>query len=117
MSALNFQIFSKENQPTEAEIRDFVGLDFFVDLDSHLRESYKIKPKFSYSNCAMDKNIWRGWNMKYIKSGKTLCTIYPQQERFMVLVPGKGFEVKTKDDIGDILLALETRAWEIGLKK
>ena len=117
MSNLNFQTFSKDEQPTAQAIRDFVGLDFFVDLDNHLRESYKIKPKFSYSNCAMDKNIWRGWNMKYIKSGKTLCTIYPQQGHFMVLVPGKGFDVKTKDDIGDVLLALENREWEIGLKK
>jgi len=113
---LNFETFKKEKQPTEQELIDFVGLDFFADFCNHLREAYKIEPKYSYSNCAMDKNIWRGWNMKYQKSSKTLCTIYPQAGHFLVLVPGKAFTVKTKDNIGEVLEALDFRKADIGLK-
>ena len=117
---LNYEVFTKENQPTEAEIKDFVGTEtfaLFTDLDSHLRDDYKIKPKLAYSSCAMDKNIWRGWNIKYQKSGKSLCTIYPQQEYFLVLVPGKPFEVRNAEAVGEVKLALEIRESEMSAKK
>ena len=117
---LNYEVFNKENQPTKAEIKDFIGTEiftYFADLDNHLREDYKIKPKLAYSSCAMDNNIWRGWNIKYQKSGKSLCTIYPQQGYFMVLVPGKPFEVRNKDIVGEVKLALEIRKDEISAKK
>ena len=45
-----------------------------------------VKPILSYSNCAMDKGIWKGWNVKYKKSGKALCTLYPKQGYFQALV-------------------------------
>ena len=117
---LNYEVFNKENQPTESEIKDFVGAEIFAlftDLDNHIRESYKIKPKLSYSSCAMDNNIWRGWNIKYQKSGKSYCTIYPQQEHFLVLIPGKPFEVRNEDTAHEVKLALEIRKDEIRTKK
>ena len=117
---LNYEIFSKENQPTESEIKDFVGSEMsklFSDLDDLLREGYKVKPKLAYSNCAMDNNIWRGWNIKYQKSGKSLCTIYPQQGYFLVLIPGKFFEVRNADTVDEVKLAIEARKEEISTKK
>lgn len=117
---LNYEVFNKENQPTEAEIRDFIEAEVFTlfsDLDNYLRESYKAKPKLAYSSCSMDNNLWRGWNIKYQKSGKSLCTIYPQQGYFMVLVPGKPFEVRNEDTVGEVKLAVEIRKNEISAKK
>jgi len=114
---LNYEVFNKETQPTESEIKEFVGTELFTDLDNHLRENYKIKPKLAYSGCAMDNNIWRGWNIKYQKSGKSLCTIYPQQGYFMALVPGKPFEVRNEDTVGEVKLAVEIRKDEISTKK
>ena len=114
---LNYEVFSKENQPTETELKDFIGKEFFSDLDNHLRERYKVKPKVAYSSCAMDDNIWRGWNIKYKKSGKSLCTIYPQQGYFLVLIPGKYFEVRSEDTVVEVKLAVELRFEEIKTKK
>ena len=114
---LNFEMFDKEVQPTEAELRDFVETELFADLHNHVCEKYKVKPKMAYSNCAMDNNIWRGWNIKYQKSGKSLCTIYPQQGYFLVLVPGKSFEVKNVETVGEVKLAIEIRKEEISTKK
>lgn len=37
---------------------------------------------FSYSSCS----IKPGWNIKFKKSGKTLCTIYPAESYFTVMV-------------------------------
>jgi len=119
-SMLNYEVFSKEHQPSEAEVKDFLGTEIsalFTDLDNHLRESNKINPKLAYSSCAMDNNIWRGWNIKYKKSGKSLCTIYPQQGYFLVLIPGRYFEVRTNDTAGEVKLAVKMRLEEINAKK
>ena len=114
---LNFEKFDKETQPTESELKNFVGTEFFTDLHNHLCDSYKVKPKIAYSNCAMDNNVWRGWNIKYQKSGKSLCTIYPQQGYFLVLVPGKSFEVRNDETVSEVKLAVEIRKDEISAKK
>ena len=119
-SMLNYEVFTKDNQPSETEIKEFVGPEastLFNDLDNHLRESYKIKPKFAYSSCAMDKNIWRGWNIKYQKSGKSLCTVYPQQGYLLVLIPGRHFEIRNEDTVGEVKLAVAQRKEEISTKK
>ena len=117
---LNYEVFTRENQPSEAEIKDFAGEEIFklfIDLDNHLRESYKINPKLAYSSCAMDNNIWRGWNIKYKKSGKSFCTIYPQQGYFLVLIPGRHFEVRNEDTVDEVKLAVEMRKEELSTKK
>ena len=110
-------MFNKDIQPTESEIEDFVGTEHFTDLHNYVCDKYKVKPKMAYSNCAMDNNVWRGWNIKYQKSGKSLCTIYPQQGYLLVLVPGKSFEVKTEETVGEVKLAIEIRKEEINTKK
>ncbi|MDR2972616.1 MAG: DUF3788 domain-containing protein [Bacteroidales bacterium] len=113
----NYEVFNKEAEPTESEIKDFIGTEYFSDLDSHLRDNYSIKPKLAYSGCAMDNNIWRGWNIKYQKSGKSLCTIYPQKRYFLVLVPGKSFEVRDEETLGEVKLAVEIRKDEMSARK
>ncbi|MCL2456629.1 MAG: DUF3788 domain-containing protein [Defluviitaleaceae bacterium] len=81
------ELFSRENEPSEIQIKEFVNTHLFCDLDEHLRLTYKIKPKFAHSNCGMDGGIWKGWNVKYQKSGKSLCTLYPKQGYLQLLVP------------------------------
>jgi AraC family transcriptional regulator len=34
----------------------------------------------------MQKGFWKGWNVKYKKGGKSLCTLYPKQGYFISLV-------------------------------
>ena len=49
-----------------------------------------------FSSCSWEY----GWNVKFKKSGKNLCTIYPREEYFTVLiVVGK----KQKEAVEDIL--------------
>ena len=114
---LNFEVFEKETQPTESELMDFAGTELLTDLHNHMCDSYKVKPKLAYSGCAMDNNIWRGWNIKYQKSGKSLCTIYPQKGYFLVLVPGKHFEVRNPETLGEVKMAVEIRKDQISAKK
>ena len=81
------ELFDREHEPSDAKVKEFVNTPFFDDLDDHLRQIYKVKPKLAYSNCGMDGGMWRGWNIKYQKSGKSLCTLYPKQGYLQLLVP------------------------------
>ncbi|MCL2569073.1 MAG: DUF3788 domain-containing protein [Oscillospiraceae bacterium] len=80
------ELFSKEQEPSEDQIKEFVRTPLWDDLDQYLKQTCKVKPKVAHSNCSMDKGMWKGWNVKYQKSGKSLCTLYPKQDYFLALV-------------------------------
>lgn len=68
--------------PTLEEIGDFIQNPLFHNLCEKLETEYRGKCKIEFSKCS-----WiYGWNVKYKKSGKTLCTIYPKETYFTVLV-------------------------------
>ena len=91
------ELFNKENEPSDSQIKEFVGTPLWDELDDHLQQTYAVKPQLSYSNCAMDKGFWKGWNVKYKKSGKALCTLYPKQGYFMALIPVGAKEIAQAD--------------------
>ena len=68
--------------PTLEEIGEYVGNDVFDGFCSEIREKYKCSEKIEYSACSME----RGWNVKFKKAGKSLCTIYPRESYFTVLL-------------------------------
>jgi hypothetical protein len=47
-----------------------------------LRESYGVQPSYDYSTCSGQP----GWNVKYKKGGRALCTLYPMPGFFIALV-------------------------------
>ena len=81
------EMFARDREPSESQIREFVGTNLWDDLDSHLKQAYHVRPKVSYSGCSMDQEMWKGWNVKYQKSGKSLCTLYPKPGYIQSLVP------------------------------
>lgn len=52
------------------------------DLNNFIRLNYNSSPKIMYSKCSAQP----GWNVKYHKSGKSLCTLYPDEKSFIALV-------------------------------
>lgn len=67
------------------EIADYIkepALSWWMDINSFLQKEYKASPRINYSKCSMQK----GWNVKYQKSGKSLCTLYPEKESFITLI-------------------------------
>ena len=80
------EMYDREHEPSQSQIKEFVGTPLFDELDGYLRQTYKVKPKLAYSNCGMDGGMWKGWNVKYQKSGKSLCTLYPKQGYIQLLV-------------------------------
>jgi AraC family transcriptional regulator len=82
-----YEMFDKEHKPSEAEVSEYINSPLFGELEDYLRQSHKVKPKLAYSSCAMDGGMWKGWNIKYKKSGKSLCTVDPKPEYILALLP------------------------------
>ncbi len=91
-------LFNKEKEPSDKEIKEFVDTLLYNDLDNYLKETYKVRPKLFYSSCSMDNGYWKGWNIKYKKSGKSLCTLYPKQGYFTALITVSAKEI-SEDDV------------------
>lgn len=51
-----------------------------------MQQAYHVAPTLFYSCCSMDNGFWKGWNLKYKKSGKALCALYPKQGFFVALI-------------------------------
>ncbi|WP_044294487.1 DUF3788 domain-containing protein [Robinsoniella peoriensis] len=69
-------------KPNMEELSTFINNPFFAELCRHLKNDYKALCKIEYS-----KDVWlRGWNIKFKKAGKSLCTVYPKENYFTVLV-------------------------------
>lgn len=49
---------------------------------SQIKEQFKCSEKVEFCSCSWEK----GWNIKFKKAGKTLCTIYPREGYFTVMV-------------------------------
>jgi len=81
------KLFDKEHEPQDNQIKEFVDTPLWDDLTGYLQRTYNVKPKLFYSSCAMDDGFWKGWNVKYKKGGKALCTLYPKQGYFVALMP------------------------------
>ncbi|CFY02227.1 Protein of unknown function DUF3788 [Syntrophomonas zehnderi OL-4] len=81
----NDLILDADHKPSYEEILTYMAepaLTWWKTLNTFIQEKYHIKPKTTYSNCSMQK----GWNVKYQKSGKSLCTLYPEQHFFTILI-------------------------------
>ena len=75
-------LLDKTAQPTLEEIGQVIQNPIFAQFCSEIKGTYKCKEKIEFSSCSWEM----GWNIKFKKAGKTLCTIYPRKLFFAVLV-------------------------------
>lgn len=76
------ELYNQSSQPTLENINDFVNSELWNELCSFVENTYAVSPKMEYSKCSMQK----GWNVKYKKGNKSLCTLYPMDGYFIVLI-------------------------------
>ncbi|AGL03512.1 DUF3788 domain-containing protein [Desulfoscipio gibsoniae] len=76
------ELYNQDNQPTLQDINDYVNCELWPGLCSFLESTYNVVPKLEYSKCSMQK----GWNVKYKKGSKSLCTLYPMNGYFIALI-------------------------------
>ncbi|CAM2741363.1 MULTISPECIES: DUF3788 domain-containing protein [Clostridium] len=87
------EMYDESTRPTLENIKEFVNNKLCDELCLSLEKTYAVLPKIEYSKCSMQK----GWNVKYKKRGKSLCTIYPMKGYFIALIViGEKEEIETK---------------------
>ncbi len=69
-------------KPEPAEIDRWVDNPLFGQLQAWIAETYQVSPSVEFSRCSMDK----GWNIKYKKGSKALCTLYVRAGWFTAMV-------------------------------
>ena len=97
-----YELFGQDKMPSFKDIEQYIGeiSPAWTELLSYIEKAYQVEPKMSYSKCSAQP----GWNVKFQKSGKSLCTLYPMEGYFIALVV---VGVKEEAEVG---LAIETFA-------
>lgn len=75
-------IQNKAHCPLLEEIKEFVNNSVFNRFCTDIKAKYKCREEVEFSSCSWEY----GWNVKFKKAGKNLCTIYPREGYFTVLV-------------------------------
>lgn len=74
------RMLDKEHQPTDKEILKTIGNTApWVELRQYLESAYDFTPEL------VDYGKY-GWTIRYRKSGKTLCSLYPEKGAFTAMV-------------------------------
>lgn len=75
-------MYGKGNAPTFAQIDEYIDNPMWTAFGDYMGQAYDTQPKLAYSGCSGQP----GWNVKYQKGGKSLCTLYPMEGYFIALV-------------------------------
>lgn len=71
------------HKPTEEEIISFIGRlaeEAWKELKRFIEDNYGLEPEIIFYGKKY------GWTVRYRKSGKTLCSLFPERGGFTVLV-------------------------------
>ena len=79
---MNFSRMLNEDQnPSEEEIHTTIGnADLWLELKNYIDQSYDFIPEKVFYGKKY------GWTIRYRKSGKTLCSLFPEHGAFTTLV-------------------------------
>jgi len=77
-----FDTYPKSQEPTLEQIESFIESPLWNGLCDWTESTYAITPKVEHSTCSGAP----GWNVKYKKGGRALCTLYPDAGQFIALV-------------------------------
>lgn len=97
---------NREICPTLDEIGAYIRNPLFQNLCGRLQTDYRCKEKIEFSACSWEP----GWNVKFRKSGKTLCTIYPRESFFRIMVV---IGTKEKEAVSTLLSDCSSRLKDI----
>jgi hypothetical protein len=103
------EIYDQGKMPSQNDIREFIGpsKQLWDELIDYIEKTYHTKPLISYSSCSAQP----GWNIKYKKAGKSLCTLYPMDGYFIALVV-----VGNKEE-DEVKIGMETGLYTAYLKE
>ncbi len=78
-------MFDRRDQawtPSPQELSVYINNPLWESFCAHMGETYGAPPRFEFSRCGMEY----GWNAKFKKGSRALCTVYPREGWFTVMV-------------------------------
>lgn len=76
------ELYPKTIQPSPVQISSYIHNSLWEDLCTHLETDYGVSPRIEHSICSGAP----GWNVKYKKGSRALCTLYPAEGYFTAMV-------------------------------
>lgn len=76
------ELYPKGSEPQLSAVSSYVDSPLWEQLCCYLEDNYGVAPVVGHSICSGAP----GWNLKYKKSGRALCTLYPAKGFFTCLV-------------------------------
>ena len=81
---MNYQrMLDKAHEPSEREVFSYLGnnaKEAWADIISFLKTNYDFLPELDFGGAKY------GWSIRYRRSGKSLCTLYPEKGAFTILI-------------------------------
>lgn len=77
------RMLDKEHKPSDKEIADYLGHkagEAWAAIVSFLNTHYDFLPELDFGGTKY------GWSIRYRRSGKSLCTLYPERGAFTILI-------------------------------
>ena len=75
-------IEDRTHQPGMEEMISYAGIPLFSELCAAMEREYQPQHRIEYSG----EKGFSGWNLKFRKAGRTLCTVYPRRGHFLMLL-------------------------------
>ena len=99
-------------QPTFQEIGERIKSPLWNELCGYIEAAYGVQPSVEYSKCSGAP----GWNVKYKKGGKALCTLYPGEGYFTALVAvGQKLAPAAEALLGSFDASVQKTYWNAGM--
>lgn len=76
------ELYGIDSQPEMTDIEKYIGSKLWNELCCFAEDECSAKRYIEYSRCSMNT----GWNIKYKKSGRALCTLYPDKNIFECMI-------------------------------
>ena len=76
------ELFPQSLKPGFDMITQYINSPLWLPLCRFIESTYSVLPTIEYSRCSGAM----GWNVKYRKGGRALCTLYPNQNFFTCLI-------------------------------
>lgn len=77
------RMLDKDHKPSEQDMLSYLGgkaAEAWADIVSFLSTRYDFSPELDYGGAKY------GWSIRYRRSGKSLCTLYPERGAFTILI-------------------------------
>ncbi len=76
------RMLNKEHRPSKELILETIGetAPYWLDLNRYIKASYDFEPELVFYGKKY------GWTLRYRKSGRTLCSLFPETEAFSTLI-------------------------------